>query len=41
MTQSVVEGAVINTNPYTGVSAESIVGDPRANLTPPCVTCLL
>ncbi len=34
MTQSVVDGAVINTNPYTGVSAESIVGDPRANLTP-------
>jgi hypothetical protein len=34
MTQSVVDGAVINTNPYTGVSAESIVGDPRANLAP-------
>ena len=34
MTQSVVDGAVINTNPYTGVSAESIVGDPRANLNP-------
>lgn len=35
MTQSVVDGAVINTNPFTGVSAESIVGDPRANLTAP------
>jgi hypothetical protein len=35
MTQSVVEGAVINTNPYTGVSAESIVGDPTQNRTPP------
>jgi len=34
MTQNVVEGTVINTNPYTGVSAESVVGDPRANLTP-------
>lgn len=34
MTQSVVDGAVINTNPFTGVSAESVVGDPRANLTP-------
>lgn len=32
MTQNVVDGAVINTNPLTGVSAESIVGDPRANL---------
>lgn len=35
MTQNVVDGAVINTNPVTGVSAESIVGDPRANLTAP------
>ena len=35
MTQSVVDGAVINTNPFTGVSAESIVGDPRANLIAP------
>jgi hypothetical protein len=35
MTQNVVDGAVINTNPLTGVSAESIVGDPRANLTAP------
>jgi len=35
MTQNVVDGAVINTNPVTGVSAESIVGDPRANLIAP------
>lgn len=35
MTQNVVDGAVINTNPLTGVSAESIVGDPRANLIAP------
>ena len=32
MTQNVVDGTVINTNPLTGVSAESVVGDPTANL---------
>jgi hypothetical protein len=34
MTQNVVDGTLMNTNPYTGVSAEAITGDPTQNLAP-------
>lgn len=32
MTQNVVDGTLMNTNPLTGVSAEAITGDPTQNL---------
>ena len=32
MTQNVVDGTLMNTNPLTGVSSEALVGDPTANL---------
>jgi hypothetical protein len=35
MTTSVVDGTLMNTNPYTGVSAEAIVGDPTQDRAPP------
>jgi hypothetical protein len=34
MTQNVVDGTLMNTNPYTGVSAEALTGDPTQNLAP-------
>lgn len=35
MTQNVVDGTLINTNPVTGVAAEALTGDPTQNLTTP------
>ena len=34
LTQNVVGEKLFNTNPYTGVSAEAIIGDPNQGLTP-------
>jgi hypothetical protein len=34
LTQQVVDNKVFNVNPYTGVAAEALIGDPNQNLTP-------